>query len=375
MFEKNRNEVLGIMLQRYPSFVLSKRVSTLDSIPSFVFHDVAPDQIAAALQFLAHNRYSALNADEYCQRLLMGEKDQARAVMLTFDDGYQSLYKVVYPALKQFGLKAVAYIVPGLLSADENHRSRVSGKSLCTWREIREMHESGLVDIESHSMYHHAVPISSRVVDFVRPGINLAFSEPVFACGTVGGTQTEPPYGTPIYYGSPRAAKLPAFREDPSVIRACIDYVNTHGGPEFFVSQDWHLRLRSVLSESRRFVHTTAGRETKGEQWAALLKDFMESKRQIEQRLPGKVVRHFCYPWFQGSALAFRASAEAGYISNAWGSLVPRFSRAARMPIAVARFSPEYIWRLPGKGRKPLTAIISQRWTQARIGFLGVNSR
>jgi hypothetical protein len=57
---------------------------------------------------------------------------------------------------------------------------------------------------------------------------------------------------------------------------------------------------------------------------------------------------------------------EAGYVSNAWASLLPTFVRQScvSMPIPIARLSPHYVWRLAGKGRKSIGAVLWERFFQ-----------
>jgi hypothetical protein len=243
------------------------------------------------------------------------------------------------------------------------------GKSLCNWREIREMHESGVLDFQSHSMYHHSIPISAGIRDFVQTAIDFPFLEPYQAMLTEeNGTIRQScgfAYGTPIYEGAPRFSEMRAYREVPPVSTACIDHVNRHGGIKYFQQLEWRRRLHRVLMEARR-ADGLSRFETEVEQRRAILLDLVDSKHEIERRLPKKIVKHFCFPWFKGSARAVQLSAEAGYISNAWGSLVPDFARTHRTPSPIARFAPYYVWRLPGKGRRPLGKVLLERLAHIR---------
>jgi hypothetical protein len=367
MFEKNWTEIPGVLLRKYPAFVLSARVTSLAKIPVFVFHDVTIDSFEPILRFLSDNRYATLTADEYTERQVRGERGQEREVLLTFDDGLKSLYTVAYPALKRFDLKAVAYIVSGITPQDDGSCDPEAGeRALCSWRDIREMHDSGVLDIQSHSMYHHSIPTSSCVIDFARTNLHVPLLESYQALPYAEGRDKQSyefTCGTPIYRGSPRFRNARAYLESPSVSLACIEYVDLHGGPKCFQTPHWRRRLNAVIAEARR-RDPEAGFETETERRKAILKDFVDSKHEIEQRLPGKIVRHFCYPWFLGSALATELSAEAGYISNAWGSLLPNFLQEDALPIPVARLSPSYLWRLPGKGRKPLREVLQERFSQ-----------
>ncbi len=99
-----------------------------------------------------------------------------------------------------------------------------------------------------------------------------------------------------------------------------------------------------------------------------MLTDFIESKREIARRLPGKVVRHLAFPWYRGSALAARLSAKAGYVSNAWAGVLPGFLPADEIPIPVPRLFPAYFWRLPGTGRKAIGVVLRARLSEIRNG-------
>ncbi len=368
MVEKNRDEFLGILFRKYPDFVLSGRLEKPVGIPAFVFHDISAESLEPMLEFLAENGYATHTADEFVERQVRGERGQEREVLLTFDDGHKSLYTVAYPALKRFGLKAVAYIVPGMTPEGESSRDpEIWGRSLCNWKEIQEMHESRTLDIQSHSMYHHSVAMSNGVVDFVRKKIGFPLLEPYLALPLeeVGVIRKSYgfAYGTPIYDGRARFGDMRAYRESPSMVLACVEYVDRHGGADYFKQPDWLPRLKSVMEEAR-CRDSRAGFETEAEQRKAILKDLVDSKREIERRLPGKIVRHFSYPWFCGSPLAVQLSAEAGYVSNAWGSLLPSFVHEGHSPIPVPRLASFYIWRLSGKGRKPIGEVLQRRLSQ-----------
>ena len=80
------------------------------------------------------------------------------AVLLTFDDGLRSFYTKVYPLLKQFGYPAVVSVVSGWIETDgtEDYMGGPRrAEDFVTWAQIREMQESGLVEVGSHSHDMH----------------------------------------------------------------------------------------------------------------------------------------------------------------------------------------------------------------------------
>lgn len=73
-------------------------------------------------------------------------------VMITFDDGYRSNYDIAYPILQQTGMKAVIAVVARNMVAEDTG-DPLRGHLL--WSEMREMVQSGLVEIGSHTCNLH----------------------------------------------------------------------------------------------------------------------------------------------------------------------------------------------------------------------------
>ncbi len=67
-----------------------------------------------------------------------------RSVILSFDDGYRDFYTDVFPILKKYNVKAIAYIVPNFLNKPNN---------MDVWQ-LKEIVKSGLVEIGAHTMNH-----------------------------------------------------------------------------------------------------------------------------------------------------------------------------------------------------------------------------
>ncbi|MGZ4955832.1 MAG: poly-beta-1,6-N-acetyl-D-glucosamine N-deacetylase PgaB [Methylobacter sp.] len=76
-----------------------------------------------------------------------------KAVLLTFDDGYQSFYTRVFPLLKKYHYPATVALVGAWM--DGNVTVDDPGKPLLTWAQVREMVQSGLVEVASHSYDLH----------------------------------------------------------------------------------------------------------------------------------------------------------------------------------------------------------------------------
>ena len=82
------------------------------------------------------------------------------AVLLSFDDGYETMYNVVFPLLKAYHYPAVFAPVTGWLDTPENQKITYADKMLdrsvfATWSQVKEMEQSGLVEVASHTHNLH----------------------------------------------------------------------------------------------------------------------------------------------------------------------------------------------------------------------------
>ena len=76
----------------------------------------------------------------------MGRRDlPAKSIVLTFDDGDESVYELVYPVLKRYGLRATLFVVTSRVGTHWN------GIQCLDWDRLRAMQRSGVFDIESHT--------------------------------------------------------------------------------------------------------------------------------------------------------------------------------------------------------------------------------
>jgi peptidoglycan/xylan/chitin deacetylase (PgdA/CDA1 family) len=78
------------------------------------------------------------------------------AVVITFDDGYRNNYDEAFPVLKEFGFKAVIYLVVNALERGENFWHDPSSEvriPMLSWKQVEEMRDYG-IEFGSHTMNH-----------------------------------------------------------------------------------------------------------------------------------------------------------------------------------------------------------------------------
>ena len=67
------------------------------------------------------------------------------SVVLTVDDGHVSVYEEMYPRIRQRGFHVTLFVYPSAIS---------SAPWALTWAQLRELADSGLFDVQSHTYFH-----------------------------------------------------------------------------------------------------------------------------------------------------------------------------------------------------------------------------
>ncbi len=380
-YQKHEQILHALLFRRSPDFVFKSNPSPLEGeIPVFVFHDAFPEEFEKQCLHLVRNGYQTISADRF-QYEMQSKNNIKKTVVLTFDDGLKHVWTVAYPILKKYGLQAICFLNPGCIrrSRDATIRPNLDnlwdGKasreailsvdrgdsSLSNWKEIRVMHESGVIEFQSHTMYHDLVFTSPDVFDFCNPQYYCSpygFSNihiPVYRMNGQDVVSRNPLPGMPIYHSKPRMSAEKRFFADEEIRNLCVDFVEREGAEEFFKKKNWRKILRKLVRDRRRTGFVNERYESPMERDKSLLEDMLNSKSLIEEQLPGKKVTHLCYPWFEASPFAVQASKKAGYAVNYFGCL---WGKATNRPgddlYRTTRIGEEFLLRLPGIGRRSL---------------------
>lgn len=368
MLRKNQYDFMGLIFGLYPRFVLSDRFESLEDLPVFVFHRTTRITLEPLLSYLAENGYRTLKADEVYERYAAGVTSFDKEAVLTFDDGDKSLSSVAYPLLRKYGFTGVALIVPGLIEAGGLGQYWTPASDyLCSWQEIREIDQSGVIDFQAHSMYHHTVFVSPKIIGYVTPSTKFDFlGGDIFPVMENGGHPEFPdalPLGAPVYESAFRLLGRVRYIDSLGFRKACAEFVSQQGAQEFFQHKRWKQRMNGFVRRVFKDFAKEARYERTEEKGQAICRDFRMAKDMMEKNLKTKNVRHFCFPWSTGCPLAVKISREEGYVTNFWGGLVPKFAKTNNNPVPVPRLNPLYIWRLPGKGRRSLRDVLKIKYS------------
>jgi biofilm PGA synthesis lipoprotein PgaB len=142
-----------------------------DRFIAIAYHDITPNRIVAddftpdefmkQLAFFKANGYHPVSIGDIEEAAAGRKRLPDNALLLTFDDGYASFYRIVYPALKLFNYPAVLSVVTSWADRRESPEAFYGKKDFMTWDQIKEVANSGLVTVAPHSDNLHKLVTSN----------------------------------------------------------------------------------------------------------------------------------------------------------------------------------------------------------------------
>ena len=118
---------------------------------------ISPDLFEQDLQYLKANGYTAISIAELMDFLKEQTPLPEKPILITFDDGYESMYEYAFPLLQKYQMKAVISIIGKYTDLYSGNVTKSVSYSHVNWDQLRQMQESGLVEIGNHTydMHHN----------------------------------------------------------------------------------------------------------------------------------------------------------------------------------------------------------------------------
>lgn len=124
------------------------------------FFTVTPENFEMQMEYLYKNKYNVVALSSLVDYVKKGIKIPTKTVVITFDDGYEDNYLHAFPLLKKFCFPASIFLVTNWIGNKKYKNKRGIEMPMLDWGQIKEMHDSGLVDFEPHTASH---PRLSRI--------------------------------------------------------------------------------------------------------------------------------------------------------------------------------------------------------------------
>ena len=139
-------------------------------VPILVYHSVMPHHpgqtaeqrvldvddsvFVAQMRYLVDGGYRVVSFAALVDALEGRDTLPKRAVVITFDDGWENQYRHAFPILRRFGLTATFFVFTTPIGKDEK---------LMSWEQLRELQEAGMT-IGSHTRTHPILPAYHRAL-------------------------------------------------------------------------------------------------------------------------------------------------------------------------------------------------------------------
>ena len=125
------------------------------------------ETMIAHFNWLKINGYTVISFQDVLDARAGKKTLPVKSILLTFDDGYESFYRLVFPVLKLYHYPAVLAVMGKWIDTPEGETVGYGSEKglqrnfFLTWAQIKQLHDSGLVEIASHSHDLHHAELSS----------------------------------------------------------------------------------------------------------------------------------------------------------------------------------------------------------------------
>jgi len=112
---------------------VSGNTRNADAIPILLYHNlingsgvvnsanIDVNTFKKQMQYLHNNGYTTITPEQLKMWINGSLQLPPKSVMITFDDGYESVYTLAYPILKQYGFKATVFVITRSIADYGNH--------------------------------------------------------------------------------------------------------------------------------------------------------------------------------------------------------------------------------------------------------------
>ncbi|HOF87096.1 MAG TPA: polysaccharide deacetylase family protein [Armatimonadota bacterium] len=306
-------------------------------------------QFRAFLRFFQRDGYRTIFFSELPALIAAGALGREKLVLLTFDDGFLDNALIALPILQEFGMKATIFANPGYAGAGP---ARTLADVPNAWgylnvAELRALQQSGVFDVQSHTMTHDFIFTDDTIVDLYTPD---KFDQYHWLCwmlhppcarewhGDVRRFASRIPTGYPIFtYDRCLAGRQ--FIPDPAFVARCLEN-----------AQRAHSRPLEALRDM------PAGDYESQEAYEGRVREQLAGSRAVLASTLGTTIDTVCFPGGCYNPLVLAQAEEAGYryymraSRDRSGMNVPALSAAPLPPLVGLRrlsFTHDYPQALP----------------------------
>ncbi len=120
-------------------------IGTVDAANEQYPFTITPQRFEQQLDMLEKCGFTPVGVDEIKQAARTGQRLPPKPVLLTFDDGYEDNYHLLFPILQKRNIKVLIFLITDYIGSRPGYLS---------WQQVQQMQQSGLVQFGSHTLSH-----------------------------------------------------------------------------------------------------------------------------------------------------------------------------------------------------------------------------
>lgn len=281
------------------------------SIPVVMYHSVVPKEFTWSqictpselfekqIEMLVSGGYTTVTLGEVIQHMRGEKLLTEKSIALTFDDGYLDNWLYAYPILKKYGYSAtifpsMEFIGSGKVRAYDKYAGAQYCGAYLNQNELKEMHDSCVFEVHSHTMTHTWYPSSNKVIALYTPQNRVPWLEWNLKTSSKSKWSQSIPYDTSLS-GYPitqngRALGVKRYVLNDSYIASFLKgYKNIDYRSETEVA-NFIARVASKCPDSDK------GRFENREEFNSRVDYELAHSRDIIQKIVGKAPQVLCWP-------------------------------------------------------------------------------
>lgn len=115
---------------------------------------VSPENFQQQMEYLNKAKFNVIALEQLVNLLVNKQEIPTKTVVVTFDDGYEDNYLNVFSVLKKYNFPATIFLSTGFVGGERESKLQGIVLKILGWSQIEEMHHSGLIDFQPHTISH-----------------------------------------------------------------------------------------------------------------------------------------------------------------------------------------------------------------------------
>lgn len=154
--------------------VLAEDTENVTRLPIIMYHGITQNskkrnkfvvsdkEFESDLKYIKDEGYTTVVMQDLIDYVYNDKELPEKPIMLTFDDGYYNNYLYAFPLLKKYECKMVLSPIGKQVDIYSENNNKNPAYAHVTWENLKEMVDSGLVEVQNHSYDMHTVGKNRR---------------------------------------------------------------------------------------------------------------------------------------------------------------------------------------------------------------------